>query len=570
MKRKNHFRILCALSLIFLGMLFSFMINTAFFQVKIRNFQVITNEGLRIGGTMYIPKAASAAAPSPAVITCSGGNNESIMHEAVNTELARNGYVVVTFNPYKHGSSDIASDSAMGADAILAYTAGLKFVDRERIGLEGHTLGGSYLCQAAALYPDLVRSVICGDFIDLNGSGNFLMNHDEFHITWIFARYGEYTINPMKDLESPLLQKIFALNEPVQNGFVYQNSSNLYTKTAYLANTTNFGYHFSMEVIDKILDTFERTLDSPSTARPAFQIWPAAALGKAVSLLGLILLLFSVLSLLLDSEPRTAEKQSALKSISAVPASRFSVVLLWISPFLGAAAYIPLYMLGKKILEPTLLFPQSDSNGLAIWAAFVSCLCLALTRLLDKKVRPAASLPSIINERSACILKSFFTAALAFVCCYTCNLTVKWLFGSNISLFYTNLSVFTPRKALAACSYFPVFLIYFFCTGMFQIRYLYFKTRRLPPLFNCIFFNTAGFVSLLILNFSSFPFTGNAMFHWGRFAFAPILYMLPFLPVFGIVTHWSYIRTGKIYLGSFVNTFLFTWLFIATNAMYLV
>ena len=161
-------------------------------------------------------------------------------------------------------------------------------------------------------------------------------------------------------------------------------------------------------------------------------------------------------------------------------------------------------------------------------------------------------------------------AACVFACCYACNLTVKWLFGTNISLFCTNFSTFNPRKALAACSYFPVFMIYFFCTGMFQIKYLYFKTGHLNPLFNCVFFNTAGFAALLLLNFSSFPLTGNAMFHWGRFAFAPILYMLPVLPVFGIVTHWCYVRTGKIYLSTFVNTFLFTWLFIATNAMYLV
>ena len=60
---------------------------------------------------------------------------------------------------------------------------------------------------------------------------------------------------------------------------------------------------------------------------------------------------------------------------------------------------------------------------------------------------------------------------------------------------------------------------YFFCTGMFQIKYLYFKTGHLNPLFNCVFFNTAGFAALLLLNFSSFPLTGNAMFHWGRFAF---------------------------------------------------
>ncbi len=124
-------------------------------------------------------------------------------------ELARNGYVVVTFNPYKHGTSDIAATDTMGADSILTYTAELSFVDSSRIGMEGHTLGGSYLCQAAAV-PELVRSLICGDFINLNGSGEIMTGDKRFSLYLdFFAKYGEYTINPGKDLESPMLQAIF-------------------------------------------------------------------------------------------------------------------------------------------------------------------------------------------------------------------------------------------------------------------------------------------------------------------------------------------------------------------------
>ena len=566
---RNHIcrKLILALVLVFTGMLFAHAVSTSWFQIKIQDFQYITKDGMKINGTMYIPKDASSTTPAPAVITCSGGNNEYIMHEAVNTELARNGYVVVTFNPYKHGTSDIAATDTMGADSILTSTAELSFVDSSRIGMEGHTLGGSYLCQAAAVHPELVRSLICGDFINLNGSGEIMTGDKDFHCTWIFAKYGEYTINPGKDLESPMLQAIFSLEGPVENGITYKNQQNSYTKTAYLANTTNFGYHFSFEVIDRIVDTFGRTMGT-TAVRPLPQIWPAAMLGKAISLFGLFYLLFAVLSALLHTSRINSNFPESDASLEK--GSFFSVSLLWLSPILGAAAYIPLYVLGKKILEPTMLFPQSDSNGLAIWAAFISCLCLLFIRLLDRRVQPAVALSVLLNERFGGILKAFLQAACVFACCYACNLTVKWLFGTNISLFCTNFSTFNPRKALAACSYFPVFMIYFFCTGMFQIKYLYFKTGHLNPLFNCVFFNTAGFAALLLLNFSSFPLTGNAMFHWGRFAFAPILYMLPVLPVFGIVTHWCYVRTGKIYLSTFVNTFLFTWLFIATNAMYLV
>ncbi len=135
-------------------------------------------------------------------------------------------------------------------------------------------------------------------------------------------------------------------------------------------------------------------------------------LGKAISLFGLFYLLFAVLSALLHTSRINSNFRNPM--LHWKKRQFFSVSLLWLSPILGGAAYIPLYVLGKKILEPTMLFSQSDSMDWPFRAAFISCLCLLFIRLLDRRVQPAVALSVLLNERFGGILKAFLQAACVF------------------------------------------------------------------------------------------------------------------------------------------------------------
>ena len=194
-------------------------------------------------------------------------------------------------------------------------------------------------------------------------------------------------------------------------------------------------------------------------------------LGKAISLFGLFYLLF-------EYYQRSCTRAGSIpifgiRCFIGKKAVFFSILTM-VKPDSGRRRLYSPLCAWEKILEPTMLFPQSDSMDWPFRAAFISCLCLLFIRLLDRRVQPAVALSVLLNERFGGILKAFCRLPAYLPLCYPCNLTVKWLFGTNISLFCTNFSTFNPRKALVACSYFPVFMIYFFCTGMFQIKYLYF------------------------------------------------------------------------------------------------
>jgi len=105
-------------------------------------------------------------------------------------------------------------------------------------------------------------------------------------------------------------------------------------------------------------------------------------------------------------------------------------------------------------------------------------------------------------------------------------------------------------------------------SGAYQIKFSFDEQHPHRSTLWGVLFPTLGMAALYLIHISGFPIVGHALFHWGRFAFSPILYMLPLLPAIGFFTHWCFRQTKKIYLGAFVNAFLFTWLFVASNAFF--
>lgn len=132
---------------------------------------------------------------------------------------------------------------------------------------------------------------------------------------------------------------------------------------------------------------------------------------------------------------------------------------------------------------------------------------------IAKKLHIGNSIENLISESITKIVRAFLLSTLTFFILYSSDIILVWLFSDHYSLLFSTLSLFTPRRMLAACTYF-----HFCCilseAVLFKLSF-FFQTKFTGPTFHCIFFNTTGFITLLIINYISFPFTGNALFHWG-------------------------------------------------------
>lgn len=171
--QKKHLSLLaiCAAVILICGLVMA-NIKTAGGTVTVQDV-VISPYGADLSITMYIPDSALEtdengnfinAGSYPAVMVNPGFTEDRSCLENISIELARRGFVVAQYDMYGHGLSDaittrgygsvpnpFTGDCAqLGAYDVLDYLRTLGFVDQSRIGMAGHSLGGSATGSLAA------------------------------------------------------------------------------------------------------------------------------------------------------------------------------------------------------------------------------------------------------------------------------------------------------------------------------------------------------------------------------------------------------------------------------------
>lgn len=559
--KKVKWMLAAALGIIMACFFSSWFIQTGGGQVSIQPFSVITSEGGTISGQIFCPKQAGSETPAPAIVTCVGGNNSYSMMRNLNAELARAGYVVITYSSYKHGASGLMETDTMGASEILRYVQTLDFVDQNRIGVMGHTRGGSYLFKAA-LANGGVRAALKLDVVELFGSLYGYTPDTAINCGWIMSNYNEYSLNPRGYSTDPALQKVFGGDEEIETGVVYGDFSQRTARIVYAVDTMDWVYPFSTGYAAAMLDFFSRALDTPRCS--PVPVWPLLEGISAISLVAMTAAMLALSALLLNRAGLLRKRQ--FPDADGVMHCRNGYVFL--NLLIVAVPFLPLYMLGKRILEPNPLFPQNDTNGLTIWALFAGLLywCLLFVRYRNRKNPGLRSRMAVMPEE----LASFFLAAtLVFLGIYAVNWLGNSVLHTTFRLFCTYFEPLTLRRVLAACTCFPLFLLYFLLAEGFRTEPgLHFRGAGLTEYALGILFYAGGFVLLYGLNYLGFPLIGHSLFHGARFAFGPILAIVPGLIMAGIISVWGYRKTGKVYFAAFLNTFLFVWLLTGSNAFY--
>lgn len=535
-------------------------------RVEIEPFLFVGSDGHRISGEICRPVGAVPDSPRPAVITCAGGNNSHSLVRNLNAELARAGYVVLTYSSYKHGDSDIAQTDTMGADEVLRYIQTLDFVDQQQIGVMGHTRGSAYLFKAA-LKSGHVRAALSLDAIDLLGSLTGYSSDTPIHCGWVMSNYNEFLTDPRAYRTDAALQRLFGTKTGPVPGQVYSTGGANALRVLYTVNSTDSGYPYSVGYVKAMLDFFGRTLDGANAAFSGRPVWVLLELLGAVSLGGLLIAMLCLARLLL-ARLALILPAGAL-DVQTVKGPLLNLRGVLFSILVTALPFLPLFMLGKRILTPNLLFPQNDTNGLAIWGFFAAILYWGLLTFLQGRRRPLEwALFSMTGSRRD-IGCAFFAAAAVFAGAYLLNMAGSTAFHTTFRFLQTFFEPLSFRRMLAACVYFPIFALYFLSAEGFRAERLSAHARQQPAEYGYgILFYAGGFVLLYLVNFIGFPLQGYSLFHPARFAFGPILSITPALVLVGIISVWGHRKTGRIYFSCFLNTFLIVWLLVGSNAFY--
>ncbi len=105
--------------------------------------------GKVVSGILFKPSTATAENPAPAVVFTHGylNNREMQLQNAI--ELARRGFVVLAVDREGHGNYEYGENTTSGALMATSglydsakYLYNLDYVDKDKIGISGHSMGG--------------------------------------------------------------------------------------------------------------------------------------------------------------------------------------------------------------------------------------------------------------------------------------------------------------------------------------------------------------------------------------------------------------------------------------------
>lgn len=371
--------------------------------IAVRDIRFTGASGARMSALLYVPRTATPATPAPGILAVHGYLNSRETQDGFALEFARRGYVVLAIDQRGHGYSDgpAFADGFGGPDA-LAYLRSLPMVDRDQIGMEGHSMGGWTVLAAAAAMPDGYRSMVLqgsstGAPFAADGTRDWPRN-----LALVFSRYDEFSdlmwgVPRAADVgQAPKMQALFGTTGPVVADRLYGDIAAGTARMLHQPATTHPGDHFSRQAIGHATDWFARTLVG-GTPRPASdQSWLGQELATGAALIGFVLLILGSFDLWLRLPLFATLRGTPTPGASRRDGRwwrRFAAQAL-----IPVALFFPVFGAVYLFVPPSMALPQTVTTQVMLWAALAAGIAwLASRRRWAMQAVPAPQwLPSLL------------------------------------------------------------------------------------------------------------------------------------------------------------------------------
>lgn len=642
--KKSLLMLVIVLAVILVSSFFASMIQSAGYKVRVTDLRDATNSGYLIdeetgqatttevngkvvSGILFMPKDASASNKKPAVVLTHGylNNRELQLQNAI--ELARRGFIVLTIDREGHGNYLPTSDkgSAMmntsGMYDSAKYLYNLPEVDKSRIGISGHSMGG--YTTAATLMQDANVGIISAGL--MQGWDSFMGAGADVSVGILKAMddeffFGSKFADGTESICREYLQSVGAAkfvgasytegdksSIDIKSGGIYVNGQLTTTsddgsavgqpfRVIYEANEIHPLNHFSVESAGYLVDFFYKAFGTPDGndfIAGGNQIWWIKEAFSTVGLAAFFVLIFPVVSLLLtlpcfaslrkkeeldlDADLPSIKKGGLCGITSTVTYFASGLACMLFGGFILNKAYLEW---GPRIFPQGTYFPQDTTGSVAGWAVICAAFGLTvmgvmwLVKAIVAKVASSKGKETLaVGNPFACarigiadFLKTIFLAIVVIALLYLV-VFINWeIWVVDFRIWTFDVKPFMIEIVPAISRYIPWFFAYYAVSAIGNAGY---RLKDLPEWATIAinaFFNAAGVLLVILIQYITFRSTGVLWQPEMNLGYIVVFPMVAVLAIATIISRIIYKKTGNIWLGAMINAILFTIITCANTA----
>ncbi len=615
MKKSTKIVLAVALCLCLVSSVFASLFQSSFGAVSVKDINVVVADGKSVNAQIYIPKKASPDNKVPLVVVSHGSYN-NLDHQDLNMiELSRRGFAVISIDEYNHGSSDmeVADASIFASQAmrqIIDYAcASYTFIDRDKVGVAGHSMGG-IISNATVQYYFTQEALGLGDnkvsaVLDMGYDPQIapyeiegVAQPVELTIDWgvVAAKYDEWffkgdTGNPAEYLTSS--NAISFVNQldgvdvtgAVENHKIYTGTigGEEHIRVINQNNEIHPLNHFSKASCANVIEFFYASFGVPAGYEEIAsndQIWQWKEFFNLVGLVGIFLFLFPFAAMLIHGTKFFGELAQAEPAPAPALADGKKKGVYWltytINLVLPALLVVPVMLkwIGKGISVPYTFskwFGEPNTNELAGWTLIVAIVLLAvfLVSYFITKDKAQKGVPACwgVKTSARVIWKSLLLALITVGVAYVILFFSDLVFNTDYRIWVIDMRVFNVQKLLYFVAYVPAFAVFYLVNSLLVNggNRVEGRPEWLTLLLSCIG-NIAGIAVLIFIQYQGIISAGVFRFNSMRIVnLFPLVFLIP---VGTIISRRFFKETGNIYAGSFTIAALYTMMTVA-NTMFL-
>ncbi len=607
--KTNKYLFIC----VFIILISSFIASTiqsSFGKVSVEVQKLQTDDGQTLVYDLYKPRVANSSNKVPFVVVVPGFQRSKEALSNIAIELSRRGLAVALIDPYAQGMSSsstsrlAATTQGYGMFALVdyAYEGNFSFVDINKIGSTGHSMGGNAAIRGADYFgKEAIESNTKSKLHSVYVSGYVLTLRDSIlkdsrsNMGISYALYDEGAFrNELQGWDAANMQiapeSLRVVNNILENddqlkkielGKYYGNKDNNTLRVIFNEELLHPFQPYNKEATANQISYFEKVFGFPNAIDPLNQIWQFKELFTLINMVISLVMLLPLTRALLQ----ISFFKGIIKPIPApLPRqSKQGKLVFWsvfvISASIACLSFIPMVDIAKVLFvdasnrEMTWFFPQRMNNSVMLWAAFNGTIGIAIFLLSyhffgRRHGSKTESWGLKVSKKE--LVKTLALGILVFTLFYLFLFLNYFLFHVDYRFWFMGVRIFHPEMLIILMMYFPLFFVFFFSNSLRVNGAMRFEGQQewVSRLIGG-FANSLGLILIIIIQYVTYALSGKVFWttNWLSvnllFGIVPMMFILPYF------NRIFFRMTGRVYLGPLITCLIFIMILSTNTVIYL-